>query len=183
MEKSSNSRIGQRTDSLFLRASQMVALLLGIVGGLMVLSAFDDARLENERLLQGTDVVFGLSVRFVLFLASVSFFLAAFFLLVTRDLVIKAMILVWVTSNCLAYRVGFGSLSHGEACAPVTLMAHKMGVASKCAGDLLGVLLIGCVSLGFAMLAVEWQRFKQVRKSRFIERYRLAREKGTSLSK
>ena len=117
----------------------------------MVLAAFDEERLENERLLHQPDVILGLSVRSVLFLAAGFYFLVGLFLLLARDPVIKALLMFWVTAICLAYRLGLDWLKPNDPCALVTLIANKVGLAPKSAGHLLSVLFIGSVSIGIAM--------------------------------
>jgi len=161
----------------------MFAILLGVVSLIMLLAAFDKDRLENERLLQQTDLVFGVSGQAVLLLAAGYYFLVGVFLLVASEPVVKALLMVWLTSIYLSYRLGLGWLAHTKPCALITLMAHKMGVIPKSADHLMAVLFLGCLFLGSAMLIMERQRLKEFHKTKFMERYRQFRERGIPLSK
>jgi hypothetical protein len=125
--------------------------VLGLLGLVLLLAAFDGELWENEKLLRQSDAVFGISTRLVLLVAVALHFGLAGFLIFSRDVVARLLVSVWMLGVCVTYVFGLSSLTPGPSSpVPVSvLVSHKIGVSLK----LLGIgwaLFVGFVGVGAA---------------------------------
>lgn len=156
------------------------AALLGALGLVMVLAAFDDELLGHERLLRQEDPVLGMSTGAVLKLAGLLHLGLCGFLFLGRNPLSKALVVIWVASVFGIYRLGFGWLHGGASFSVVTLCADKCGLKPGFFGTGWELLLAGMTLGALLQLGLEWRSRKQLQKAQFVKDWREFREKGTA---
>ena len=166
-----------------MQACRVVAVLLGLIGFIMMLAAFDKDRFENERLLSLPDGILGVSRQMVMLLASVIYFLVGGGLLWVRDPIGKALLIFWLVLTCVTYWAGLAWLKPHGPCTLIVLVSQKVGLSPKTTGIVWGIFLMGSLAIGMAMMVMEWHRLKQMRMAMFMERYRQFRERGIPFNK
>lgn len=155
-----------------------------VVGLVMGFAAFDDTLLDHERTLKWPDVVFGFSTKNVLLLACGFHLVLGGVLFAIRDTFTKVLLLVWGSSVCAIYRLGFswldvGWLRLGDPCPVVRLTADKIGINPKLFGFGWGLILGGMVFGAMLVLLLERRRRKRVEESAFMENWRKTHKDGS----
>ena len=153
----------------FLHAGTGLVLVLGL---LMLLAAFDDERLENERLLRQSDAVLGFAAVNVLKLAGVVHLIAGGYWLITRDVLTRSVLGLWLSSVVALYRLGAGWMKIGVNSPVVTLLAHKIGISPKAFGKSWWLLLAVVVTGALWQLELERRRRRRVSDDEFLEHWR-----------
>jgi hypothetical protein len=156
-------------------------VLMGLV---ILLAAFDENKLEHERLLKRPDIIFGFSNKNVLLLAGGFHLVFGTLFLVIRDSFSKFLLMVWACSVCGIYRLGLNWLSphwvkQGDVCPIERLSAGQLGINPKPFSLLWGVILVGMVVGALLVLLFERRQRKQREEAEFMENWRKTHNDGS----
>ncbi len=144
----------------------------------MVLAAFDDTLLEDERMLRRPDALLDISTRNVLLLAATLHFGLAVVLCRVRDLLAKVLLVLWAVSVCAIYSFGVGWLRAGASSPVVILTAHKLGINGKAMGIVWELLLAAMAVVVLLQLELERRGRKREQEALTLERWREFRKQG-----
>jgi len=156
-----------------MRAGAGFVVLLGL---LMFLAAFDDERLEDERLLRQSDAVCGISTGNVLEIAGLVHLAAGAYLVIIRDNLTRVLVVFWLSSVSGVYRLGIGWLNVYGGFPMVTLLAHKVGISARMLGLAWGWLLAALMIGALGQLELLRQQRKREKNAKFLEQWRENRE-------
>ena len=150
-----------------------------VFGLLILLAAFDDTKLEHERLLRRPDEVLGFNLSHTMIGIAVFHFLVGILLVWARDFTIKVLILFLGISVCGIYRLGLSWLATmplppGKSFSVVTLVGEQVGMRPGTFGNIWLILLLG-MAVGVALsLVVERYQRKKAAEREFMDKWKRA---------
>ena len=172
-KKEARARADGRGD-LFANAYIWPGGCLILIAGLLMLRC----TFENWGLLQRADDVFGVSVRAVLLLAAGLHLLATVWLVASRDLFPRGILVFSIGLSHLVYRAG---LSWLKAAMPLTIL-RVLGMETGIRAQKLDVcwkwFIAWLVGGGLVFLALEWRNFRVRQSEAFLASWRMARAAG-----
>ncbi len=155
------------------------AVMLGIMGLFMLFSSLD-----NVPPLRQLDALFGLTTRTVLVLTGILHLAVSSYLFVGRDLMNKGIIALWAGSNHTVYYVGIVWVMKVAPPLPAEVaLAWSAGLSSQ-AIDLLWKVIIAYLLIGsLSVVALEWQRLKELQIESFVKDWGEARDREVAAAR
>lgn len=159
----------------FTQAYVYSTALLFVVAGLVIFFATDT---NVTQLRQGNDPLLRMAPGTVLLAAGVLHLVLGVYLFAARDLLNRAVMILWAGLVHLAYRLGMQNVHPALNFPELDYLCWRMGIAATtlylCWLCFILYLWLGSIICLFS----EWERFQQIKAETFVERWRIMREQG-----
>lgn len=150
---------------------------LAVIGLVLLLAAFDDTKLEHERLLRLNDSILGFRIKYSLLVASLLHFVLGGLVILLRDLLVRVLLVLWACCAFALYGWGSERVASTSAIPVVTLASEKLGINPRWGGVSWSLLLAGLGSGGLVQLGVARSQAKRRQNLLFLKHWQESRER------